>query len=157
MPPVDPGARANLHAPLLPRRGRLVAYPLVVAVPVGSLVLAAVLPATGPGGWQPADRAMVVAFGLAVAWFLYRLGSVRALPSEQGIVVRNLLITRRLEWAEIVSVNFGGGNPWAILDLDDGDTLAVMAVQRADGPAGIDSARRLATLVALHSDHPIGR
>ena len=33
----------------------------------------------------------------------------------------------------------------------DGDTLAVMGVQRADGKRGLAEADRLATLVALHS------
>jgi hypothetical protein len=34
------------------------------------------------------------------------------------------------------------------LDLDDGDTLAVMGVQRSDGERARQEARRLATLVA---------
>jgi hypothetical protein len=37
------------------------------------------------------------------------------------------------------------------LDLADGDTLAVMGIQRADGAFAESEARRLATLVALHT------
>ena len=65
--------------------------------------------------------------------------------------MQNLITGRSLEWAQIVAVRFGGGPPWLILDLDDGDSLPVMAVQRADGRAAEEQARRLATLVALHS------
>ena len=46
---------------------------------------------------------------------------------------------------------FGGGEPWVTLDLADGDTLAVMAIQRADGEDAVAEARRLATLVDVHS------
>jgi hypothetical protein len=65
--------------------------------------------------------------------------------------VVNLFHSRHLDWAEVVAVRFGGGAPWVMLDLDDGDELAVMGIQRADGAFTQAEARRLATLVALHS------
>ena len=49
--------------------------------------------------------------------------------------------------AEVVGVQFGGGEPWVSLDLDDGDTLAVMAIQKADGDVSGREASRLAALV----------
>jgi hypothetical protein len=72
-------------------------------------------------------------------------------PDEDGLTVRNLMITTRLTWAEIVSVRFGAGRPWVQLDLADGDTLAVMGIQSADGARAEAEARRLATLVARHT------
>ena len=42
-------------------------------------------------------------------------------------------MTRRVTWDEVVEVRFPDGAPWVTLELDDGDELAVMAVQRADG------------------------
>jgi hypothetical protein len=97
------------------------------------------------------DRAGFLVLGLAVLWFMHRQASVVAVPSTGGLRVKNLFLTRQLEWAEIVSVRFGGGAPWVVLDLADGDTLSVMAVQRADGEQGVAESRRLATLVAQHS------
>jgi hypothetical protein len=41
-----------------------------------------------------------------------------------------------------------------MLDLSDGDVLAVMAIQRADGARALAEARRLATLVAVGSRTP---
>jgi hypothetical protein len=102
------------------------------------------------------DRLGVVAVGAAVAWFLTRFALLSAVPSEAGLRVRNLFVVTDLEWAQVVSVRFGGGGPWVTLDLSDGDTLAVMAVQRADGEHGTAEARRLATLVALHSPDDAG-
>ena len=140
-------ARQRLHVTFRPRRARLVAYPVAVAVLVTMVLVALTLP--GRLGWG--DRAGFLLVGLTIAWFLYRQASVRAVPGEAGLVVRNLFLGRTLEWAEIVDVRFGGGRPWAQLDLSDGDTLAVMAIQRADGASADAEARRLATLVALHS------
>ena len=70
---------------------------------------------------------------------------------EGGVTVTNLVVVRRLAWAEIISVRFGGGRPWVQLDLANGDTLAVMGIQRADGDYAAGEARRLATLVELFS------
>ena len=93
----------------------------------------------------------MLAVGLAMAWFCWREASVRAEVDEQGITVRNLMLTRRLEWAEVVAVRFGQGRPWVQLDLSDGDVLAVMGVQQSDGARAVAESRRLAALVAIHS------
>jgi hypothetical protein len=82
---------------------------------------------------------------------MWRYASLSAVPSDSGLRVRNLLTTRALDWAEIVEVHLVVGAPWVTLDLDDGDTLAVMAIQKADGSFGRAEASRLAALVAAHA------
>lgn len=132
--------------PFRPRAAR------VVSLAVAGLVVAltaALLLAMPSLGWL--DRAGFVVVGLAIAWFCWREAAVVARPDATGLVVRNLLLTRRLAWAQIVSVRFGQGRPWVQLDLDDGDTLAVMAIQRADGALADQEARRLATLLAART------
>jgi hypothetical protein len=96
----------------------------------------------------------ILGFGVAAAWVLHRMAAVRADPDPDGLTVRNILWTRRVAWPEIVSVRFGPDRPWVQLDLADGDTLAVMGVQRADGERATAEARRMATLVARHSATP---
>lgn len=147
---MDEADLARLHAPVRPLRSRRIA--LAVAgfelVAFGALIVA-----SGDAlGWS--DRAGFVLLAGALAWFLWRLASVAAVPGPEGLLVRNILVTRELVWAQIVSVRFGGGNPWALLDLADGDTLAVMGIQRSDGARAQAEATRLATLVALHSPTP---
>jgi hypothetical protein len=142
-----------LHRPFRPRAARVVATSLAVVVAAFMIGLAVVLPSV-LGEVGPADRLAIAGFGLAVAWFLLRQAGVRALPDAEGVTVRNLLVSRRLEWTQIVSVRFGQGRPWVQLDLADGHTLAVMAIQAADGPRAAVEASRLATLVALHSATP---
>lgn len=137
----------ELYATLRPLRSRRIAHGIIVLEAVAFAVL---LIALGDAlGWI--DRALFVLLAATLAWFLHRLASVRAQPSESGLHVRNLFLSRDLRWAQIVSVRFGGGNPWVLLDLDDGETLPVMGIQRSDGARAVAESRRLATLVELHS------
>jgi Bacterial PH domain len=142
---------ARLHAPFRPRRARRVALVVAVAQFAVLLTVALVLPSDGPVAFHWYDRAGVVGVGAAVAWFLSRYVLLVAEPSDQGLRVRNLLFARELSWAQIVAVRMGNGDPWVTLDVSDGDCLAVMAVQRADGSFGRAEADRLATLVAVHA------
>ena len=140
-------ARRALHAPFRPRLARVVAIVLGVVV----AVLTPVLVLTVPGEYGLPDLAGFGLVGVAIVWFCWRQAGVRAVVDDAGVSVRNLMLSRRVEWAQIVSVRFGQGRPWVQLDLADGDTLAVMGVQRADGAFAALEASRLATLVALHT------
>ncbi len=142
-------AVSTLYAPFRPRLARTVTLVVVVLLAVGTIALVALLP-------QFYDRDVtldlvgIALVGLFGVWFCWRQASVVAVPDDRGLYVRNLIFTRRLEWAEIVLVRFGQGRAWAQLDLADGDTLAVMGIQRSDGERAEREATRLATLVQLH-------
>lgn len=137
---------AGLDAPFRPRRGRVV--PLVVG---STFVLVSTAVAVGmgvSGQWNGVDQAALVAFGLLVGGFIWRYAAIRAVPGPRGLTVRNLVLTSTVGWDEIVEVRFPDGDPWVTLELEDGEDLAVMAIQRVDGPSGRDEADRLARLVA---------
>lgn len=136
------------YADFRPRRGSLVARLAALAVLVSFVVLIVLAPG---GGWALADRVLVGLLALLLAAGLWRFGMVRAVPTPTGLTVTNLVITREVEWAEIVRVTFAGGTPWAVLELSDTEELAVMGVQRADGAHGRAEASRLAALVEHHS------
>lgn len=134
--------------PFRPRRGRVL--PLVMAG-VALVVCVAVAVGMGAAGqWRLGDQLLLVGLGLALAAFLWRYASIRAVPDAGGLVVRNLLLTRRVAWDDVVEVRFPEGAPWVSLELADDDELAVMAVQRADGDLAHAEARRLAGLVDRH-------
>jgi hypothetical protein len=109
--------------------------------------LIAVIMPEQDGRWGVPDRIMLFGLGVVIAALAWRYASIIAVPSREGLRVRNLVLTRSLEWAEIVGIQFGGGEPWVSLDLLDGDTLAVMAIQKADGEVAGREASRLAALV----------
>ncbi len=151
-PPATPSK--DPYAVFRPRRGRKVSLGVAVAALVIFTVGALSLPQGDPlfGGWTVIDRLALELIGVAVAAVMWRFASIRAVPTRDGIVVRNLFTTRRLSWAQIVRVQFGGGAPWVTLDLDDTDTVAVMAIQKADGAISRAEAGRLSALVQVHGE-----
>jgi hypothetical protein len=149
----QPGPRGtDPYRVFRPRFGLVSAWATGVVV-VGGCVLVGVT-ASGALGSAPVNRVSLVVFAVFAAWLLWRLGGVHAVPSLRGLRVRNVIYTRELEWAEIVSVRLGSGDPWVHLDLADGSTLAVMGIQTADGARGHGEARRLAALVQAHGEAP---
>ena len=144
-------ARAVLHAPFRPVRGRVSAIALAIGQAVVLVGMALLMPSGGLVGFGWLDRVGVILIAAGIGALLWRFAQLSLQPAESRLTVRNVIHTRQLEWPEVVSVRFGGGQPWVTLDLADGDTVAVMAIQRADGERAVAEAKRLATLVALHS------
>jgi hypothetical protein len=134
-----------------PRRGRRVAYAIAVLVVVTMTGLALALPRQGAAAFGPVDRVLLVGLGVAVAAGLCILARPRVDADATGVTVVNLFHTRRLEWAEIVEVRLASGDPWVMLDLSDGGTLAVMGIQASDGERGRRQAVQLARLVACQT------
>ncbi len=109
-------------------------------------VLAFTLPGAGP-----LDVAGFAAVAAGSVWLMSRFAGLSATPTGAGLDVRNLLGIRSLAWAQIVAVSYGRDSTFAQLDLDDGTTLAVLAIQSADGSHAAHEASRLATLIEAHS------
>ena len=85
--------------PFRPRLARTVSLAIALVVLVLTALLVAALRHVPAG-----DRTGIALVGLAVAWFCWREAAVSARPDERGLTVRNLVLGRRLEWAEIVDV-----------------------------------------------------
>ncbi len=133
----------------------LVLGALSVVVFVG---LGLLLPAQGGmTEWHAPDRVLVAAMGLGIAALCWRYATIRAVPTRDGLLVRNLFTTRRLDWPQVLRVLYGSGAPWVTLELDDTDTVAVMAIQRADGDSSAAEASRLAALVQALGEAPESR
>lgn len=126
-----------------PTRGRVVSATLGAAILVGSVVLAIAMPER----FGIMDRITCVLIGGGVAVFMTRYATIHARPTAQGLWVRNLGPGELVAWEDITAVRFSQGMPWPRLDLADGMDVAVMAIQRSDGPASVDEAQRLADLI----------
>ncbi|ANP27639.1 hypothetical protein DAD186_10890 [Dermabacter vaginalis] len=92
-----------------------------------------------------------VVLALLVGWFCHRHASVEVMANATHVHIRNAFSSRSFEWPELIGVSFPEGDPWAHVDLADGDTYAVMAAQRADGARGVAMARELNSLIEEHS------
>lgn len=139
-----PGDGTN--APFVPRRGRLVASVLAVLTLVIFLLVAIFVPER----FHLVDRLGFFLIGLGVAGLLSRYMTIRAVPRADGLLVRNLGPQQVVPWEDIEAVRFSDGMPWVRLDLADGDDMAVMAIQRADGSGSLAQAQRLSDLVGAH-------
>jgi hypothetical protein len=54
---------------------------------------------------------------------------------------------RELDWPEIVAIHLPAGAPWAVLDLADGTTCPVMAIQGSDGGRAKTAVRQIRSLI----------
>ncbi|MDQ4008421.1 MAG: PH domain-containing protein, partial [Actinomycetota bacterium] len=73
---------------------------------------------------------------------------------DSGLRVVNVFKARRLEWAQVVQVRLNPGDPWAVLDIDDGTTVKAMAIQGSDGGRARRATDELRLLVEEHSRTP---
>jgi hypothetical protein len=130
-----------------PHRARRVIYLAVALVLVVFLGANVWLPVDGPDAWGLGSRLALGLVALAISYFLHRLAAVRIVADEGGAEVVNIVGRRRLAWPEIVGVRLSGADPWLMLDLSDGQSLAAMGVQRSEGAAARQQAAELARLV----------
>ncbi|WP_432563271.1 PH domain-containing protein [Kineococcus sp. SYSU DK003] len=143
--------RAPEHRDFHPRRARVVGFGVAIGIVLVMVGVSIGLSLSPDSGWTWSDTVSALVFAALVAGGLVRLVTVRARVTEAGLVVRNVVYTREVEWGAVVAVRFGGADPWLTLDTDDGENLAVMAVQRADGEYAKAEALRLARLVEAHA------
>ena len=104
----------------------------LVAAFVGGAVLLLLTLAASPGE-HSTDRLAIVLIALIAVVTAVLLGRVRAVARDDGLEIRNPIGTRRIGWTAIVAVRLARNDSWVQLDLDDGTTHPVMAIQAADG------------------------
>lgn len=80
--------------------------------------------------WQRITTLLLFGGFLAAEWGLMRC---RATATRDGLTVVNGYKVRAFAWSQIVAIKLPVGAPWAVLDLDDGSTCSVMALQGSDG------------------------
>jgi hypothetical protein len=96
--------------------------------------------------FQVSDQIAMVCVGilLAAATLLFAMPRVRA--DSDGIEVRNVLLSRRFAWSEVLSVTFPDGASWARLELPEDEYYPVMAVQAVDRERAVEAVRALRRL-----------
>ncbi|MEV6962162.1 PH domain-containing protein [Streptomyces sp. NPDC051207] len=129
--------------PVTFRPARTRAIMLCAAVAIFAVVTAVglLLKPLGPG-----ERASFVLTAALLAGVMLVLSRPKVVAEDSGVTVVNLTTKRRLEWAEIVSVNLRPGDPWVFLNLSDGTSLPALGIQ-----PGIARERALADARALRA------
>lgn len=93
------------------------------------------------------QRSTLVLIGLIIFSVGFGLARCRVDLDERGITVVNGYRHHRFEWGQLVAVSLRSGNPWAVLDLSDGTSQAVLAIQGSDGARAQHQVRRLRALI----------
>ena len=93
------------------------------------------------------QRATIVFIGLLYVAAGYAIARSRVVASEAGVRVVNGYKQRDYEWAEIISIHLPAGAPWATIDLADGNTASMLAIQGSDGDRARAAVRALRALI----------
>lgn len=148
----DAGAGSAPPVPPLPRTYR----PL--GPRIAGLVAMAALLAVGAGAWFTFDdatrasfttfqRGTVIALTLLALATIYSLVRSRVRADEQGLLVVNGYRRHRLAWEQVVGIHLAPGSPWVTLDVSDGRTVSVMAIQGSDGARSRRAVRELRAII----------
>jgi hypothetical protein len=97
------------------------------------------------------QRATLVGLGVLAFVGWHALVRSRVTAEQGGLTVVNGYSRRAFEWSQVVSVNLRRGAPWAGLDLSDGTSIALFAIQGSDGERAVRAVRDLRALVAAHT------
>lgn len=148
----EPDASGGEERPTIvfrPRAVRVAAYVSAVIVMAGMIGGAALITSFQWGG-----RLGLIAVGVLVFLFCHLEASVKVTARPEAIEIRNLMRTRTLEWPEVLGISFPMGDPWAHLDLADGHTHPLHAIQRYDGDRAIAAAHRVQALIRERGEAP---
>ena len=97
------------------------------------------------------QKSTLVFFGLLAFACWYALVRSRVTADDHGVTVVNGYRRREFEWSEVIAINLRRGAPWAGMDLSDGTSISLLAIQGSDGQRAVRAVHELRRLVAEHS------
>ena len=104
----------------------------------------------GPAGdaqFRLADQIAFFLLGVLIAGAVLLFTRARVDADEAGVLVRNPLSSKRIPWQVVRSVRLDDGSPWAVLHLQDDETVQLLAVQANDGDRAVDAVLALRRLL----------
>ncbi|TFV91700.1 PH domain-containing protein [Blastococcus sp. CT_GayMR20] len=134
----------------VPRRMRQVCA-AVAAVVVGVMAYVALtLPSTTNTvvAYGAADQVAMAGLGLALAAMILALGRSRVDADADGVRFRNIALGHELPWSAVRAVAFERKSPWASLVLENGDEVALLAIQAVDRERAVAAVEGLRALRA---------
>lgn len=134
-----------------PIGARIIAYVAIGCFCLMFGVIAVALPAEVRDGISLAQRVTLLMFFAAVFAVLHGIGRTRMRTDDAGLHILNGYRHHDLEWAEVISIEFGRGAPWAVIDTADGGVVQLMAIQSADGSRARAALQRVRVELAAHS------
>lgn len=132
-----------------PRRLTRTAWAVAVSLLVVFAGIGALLRGAPPGQvqFQLADQLAITLLGLAGAAAVLWFTRFRVVADRSGVRVRNALGEKTLPWGVVAGIRYVPGDSWAHLELQDDETLPLLAVQANDGARAEEA---VAALRRLH-------
>nr|WP_307832161.1 PH domain-containing protein [Prauserella cavernicola] len=130
-----------------PRRAAWMASALALLLVTVFTVVAVLLRNSETGViFQVSDQVAMIGVGVLLggASLLFAMPKVKA--DAEGIDVRNVLVSRRFAWSEVLSVSFPDGASFARLELPEDEYHSVLAVQSVDRARAVEAVRALRRL-----------
>jgi hypothetical protein len=133
-----------------PRRVRVIAAVCAAAVLIIFTGIGTALAVGGDQGavFQKGDQFAMIGLGVLFAAGIMLIAKPKVTANAAGIQIRNIIGGYDLPWDVVRAVRFDRGQPWMYLDLDNDDTVSVLAVQAVDKLHALEAVR---TVRALHA------
>ncbi|MDR7303345.1 PH domain-containing protein [Haloactinomyces albus] len=130
-----------------PRKIRRLVIPVAAVVLTVSTIAGILLQDTTTGVFfTVSDQVAMVGIGMVLAGCILLPMRPRMRADEQGIEIRNTLMTYRYTWPEVLGISFPDGAACARLELPDDEYVAIMAIQSIDGGHAVQAMRDLREL-----------
>lgn len=94
-----------------------------------------------------ADSVAMIVLGLMLAATVLAFTRARVQADASGLRIRGAWGEKEVPWGVVAAVRLDDGEPWASLDLQDDDTLALFAVQSNDGERATEAVLALRRLL----------
>ena len=101
--------------------------------------------------FTPFQKSTLVMLGLLGAAVWYALLRSRLSATDDDVAVVNGFRARHYDWAQVVALRLRRGAPWAEMDLSDGTTIPVMAIQGSDGDRARTAVREFRRVLAART------
>ncbi len=134
---------------LRPRKTRYVAWLAAVGIVVLFTVVSFGLSGPTGGGYgqfRPGDQGAMIGLGVLGGLGVLLFARPRVWADAEGIRVRNVVGGYRLPWSVVRAVRFDRHSPWAMLELQDDESVPVHALQATDKAYAVDGVRALRQL-----------
>lgn len=119
---------------------------VVVAIALGR--------SSGEAQFRLADQVAMVVLGGLVAGAVLAFTRARVRADGEGVRIRNVLGEKLIPWQVVREVRMDDGASWASLELQDDDTVALLAVQSNDGDRAVDAVVALRALLRSSRVNP---
>lgn len=130
---------------------RLVSALLALLLAVMVTVIWVQFPDEVRASFTVVQKLTLLLIALLIAAGGFALARCRVDADDGGLTVVNGYRRHRYDWSQVVAVTMRPGNPWAVLDLNDGTSQGAMGIQASDGARARAQVRRLRALVDAHA------